>query len=96
LLYDLISYICRLFIDDIRIKGPDLTFNDEEVILRVRRYVLLYLINVDKVLVNLKLGGAIALVIKIQWYRTKGSFLGYLYSIDGRELDPKKVIKLVE
>ncbi len=36
LLYDLIPYVCRPFIDDIRIKGPELIFEDTETIPGIR------------------------------------------------------------
>lgn len=96
LLYDLIPHVCRPFMDDIGIKGPETTYNDEETLPGVRRYVLEHLINIDKVLLNLELGGATASAEKTQWCRKKGSFLGFLCGTDGRLPDPKKTLKLQE
>jgi hypothetical protein len=96
LLYDLIPHVCRPFMDDIGIKGPESTFDDEEALPGVRRYILLHLINIDKVLVNLELGGSTASATKTQWCKARGSFLGFICGTDGRQPDPKKVIKLLE
>ena len=64
LLYDFILYICKPFIDDIGIKGLDSTYKDIEVGKGIRKYVLEYLINLDKTLLNLELGGATTLATK--------------------------------
>lgn len=74
LLYDLILYIYRLFINNIRIKRLESTFNDKEILPKIYQEILpniywyilltLYLINIDKVLINLKLSRLIVLVTK--------------------------------
>lgn len=49
-----ISYIYRPFLDDIAIKGPKTRYNDKEVELGLRRYVVKYIKNLDEVLYDLE------------------------------------------
>ncbi|EEU33858.1 uncharacterized protein NECHADRAFT_55948, partial [Fusarium vanettenii 77-13-4] len=43
------------FLDNICVRGPTIDYNKEKVALRIRHFVLEYLINLDKVLINIKL-----------------------------------------
>ena len=96
LLYDLIPHVCRPFMDDIGIKGPESTYNDAEAVQGIRQYILEHLINIDKTLLNLELGGATASATKTQWCKNRGSFLGYNCGTDGRQPDQSKIVKLIE
>ena len=42
------------FLNNIGIKGLRITYSNKEVILSVRRFILKYLINLDRVLADLK------------------------------------------
>jgi hypothetical protein len=45
-----------------------MTYNNKEAIPRVRKYILEYLINLDKVLLNIELLGYTILAIKSRFY----------------------------
>lgn len=58
ILAELLPSIARAFLDDIGIKGAFGTYDDEEVLPGVRRYVLEHILNIDKVLVNCEYANA--------------------------------------
>ena len=63
LFYDLIPYIIDFFLNNLVSYSPISTYDNKEVskLPRVRQYILEYLENLDKVLINVKLaGGTIA------------------------------------
>ena len=64
ILKDLIPDVCRAFLDDFAIKGPSINYNKEEVKYSICRYIIKYLQNIDKVLVNCELVGVTVSVIK--------------------------------
>jgi len=45
---------CILFIDDIGVKGPKITYNDKEMILSIRKYVLEYIQWLNRILADLE------------------------------------------
>ncbi len=56
--------IIEPFINNIYIYRPKLIYNNKEVAPGIRKYILKYIINLDKVLTNVKLLGYIILSIK--------------------------------
>jgi hypothetical protein len=58
ILEDLIPDICRPFLDNIRVKGPRTRYNNTKTAPGIRRFVLKYIQNLDKVLVAVELAGA--------------------------------------
>jgi len=66
MLYDLIPYKCRPFLDNICVKGLRYNYRGEEVELGLRRYVVKYLVNINVVLVNCKLAGVTIAPVKLQ------------------------------
>ena len=57
LLYNLIPLIYRSFLDNVAIRGPDINYNNEEILNlpRVRRYMAEYIKNLNNILYNLEL-----------------------------------------
>ena len=60
----LMPQICRVFVDDICVRGPDSWYNHEEVAPGIRRAVSEHLQNLDKVLVECELAGVTLAVVK--------------------------------
>lgn len=94
--YNLIPTVCRPFMDDICVKGPTTTYDEEETLPGVRRYVLEHLKNLDQVLLACELAGLTIASEKSQWCKRKTIITGYLCGTDGREPDQAKVEKLQE
>ena len=59
LLYNLISLICRSFLDNIAIRGPNIDYNNKEIpnLPEVRRYMAKYIKNLNNIFYNIKLAG---------------------------------------
>ncbi|KAK1778526.1 hypothetical protein QBC45DRAFT_328143, partial [Copromyces sp. CBS 386.78] len=56
------------YFNNIYIKGPRIDYNREEINIKgVRKYVLEYLINIDKILFNVELAGGIIVITKSNW-----------------------------
>ena len=60
LLYNLILLICRPFLDNIAVRGPDMDYDNKEIpdLPGVRRYVVEYIKNLNDVFYNVELAGA--------------------------------------
>jgi hypothetical protein len=96
ILFDLIPDICTAFLDDIVVKGPTTTYNNEESSPGVRRYVKEHLINLDQTLLNIELAGCTVSVPKSQFCRRTALVVGYLCGTHGRSPEEAKVIKITE
>ncbi|KAL9566939.1 hypothetical protein ACKAV7_008708 [Fusarium commune] len=93
---DLIPEVCRAFLDNICIRGPTTTYDEEEVAPGVRRYILEHLVNIDKVLINVELSGCTIAGGKSQFCQKTTVVVGYLCGTNGRAPDNAKVIKIIE
>jgi hypothetical protein len=96
ILYDLIPEICEPFLDDIGVKGPETTYNNEEIVPGVRRYMLEHLINIDKVLVNLELAGCTASALKTKFCQPTAEIVGYVCGTYGRMPTRARITKILE
>lgn len=96
ILFDLIPDVCRLFLDDIAVKGLLTTYNEEEVLPGVRRFVLEHLINIDKVLVNIELAGCTISAVKSQFCQQTAKVVGYLCGTYGCQPTDELVVKINE
>jgi hypothetical protein len=94
--YNLIPNVCRVYLDDISIKGPRHDYNGHLVRPGLRRYIVEHLKNIDAVLLNAELAGATIAAVKSQWCQPKAVLLGYLCTPNGRLPDEAKVIKVKE
>lgn len=94
--YDLIPDICRPFLNDVAVHGPITTYNNEESLPGVRRFVLEHLINLDRVLVNAELSGCSISGAKSEFCKASTVLLGYLCGTNRRSLEQAKIHKILE
>lgn len=59
--YNLILFICYLFLNNINIKGLNINYNKKKVfnLLRIRLYITKYIKNLNNILYNIKLTKAV-------------------------------------
>ena len=70
-------------------------YNREESLLGVRRYILEYIIQLDRVLANLKRAGYTVLGVKSYFYKDKIIVVSYCYNGKEQYLEELKVAKIV-
>jgi len=60
LLYDLIPLIYRLFLNNIAIRGPNIDYNNKEILNLpgIKRYLAKYIKNLNNVFYNIELASA--------------------------------------
>lgn len=94
--HDLIPHVCSPFLDDIAIKGPNTTYEDEEVegLPGVRKYIAEHIRNTDQVLLNVELAGGTISAAKSEWCKKKVDIVGYFCGTDGRQPQDRKIEKL--
>jgi hypothetical protein len=92
----LIPHVCRVYVDDIAVKGPTSDYGGEEMFPGVRRFVAEHFRNIDRVLLNAELAGATISGKKTQWCCREAVLLGYLLTPDGRKPAEDKVRKINE
>jgi protein involved in polysaccharide export with SLBB domain len=64
-LIDYISYVAIPFLDDIRVKGPKTDYNNEEIRPRLRRFVVKHIVDLNKVLSDVKRAGITVAIKKL-------------------------------
>ncbi len=94
--YNLIPHTCRVYLDDISIKGPRHDYGGRLARPGVRQFIADHLQNIDAVLLNAELAGATIAAVKSQWCQPQAVLLGYLCTPDGRLPDEAKIRKLAE
>ena len=95
ILKDHIPNKCRTFVDDVPVKGPTSTYNNEEIAPGIRRYVQEHILNLDAVLVDIeRAGGTIG--PKSQFCLAGMKLVGFVCGAGGRSPDSQKVIKILE
>ena len=70
-------------------------YNREESLLGVRRYILEYIIWLDRVLTNLERAGYTVLGVKSYFYKDEIIVISYRYNKKGRYLEELKVAKII-
>ena len=60
LLYNLIPLICRLFLDNVAIRGLNIDYNNKEIsnLPKIKKYLAKYIKNLNNIFYNIKLAGA--------------------------------------
>jgi hypothetical protein len=76
-------YIIMLYLDDIRVKGLKMRYNNKGVsrLLGVYRFILEHIQNLDKVLVDFKYIDIIVVVIKMKLYIIGIKMIDFVYNI---------------
>lgn len=97
ILEDIMPDVCRVFLDDIGIKGPRTRYDDElsPDAPGCRRYIVEHLINIDTTLFLLELAGATISVEKSQFLCNGLKIVGWVCDFDGHKAEGKKVDKIV-
>lgn len=91
-----ISHAARPFLDDVGIKGPKTTYDDEEIEEGLRRFVVEHVTAVDGVLADLERAGITVAFSKLQLLCKKIKIVGYVTDAEGRHPDAVRVLKIVE
>ena len=92
---NLIGEVCRVFVDNVGVKGPRFNYDNEEALLGVRRFILEALQNVDRVLYNIELAGGTISGPKSQFLVSHIKLVGFICGADGRRPEASKVLKIV-
>lgn len=95
ILEDHIPSRCLPFLDDIGVKGPRTTYDNEEVMPGVRRYILEHLINLDRVLADLERAGCTISGEKSQFCKSGIKIVGFVCDAEGRHPQSSKIEKIV-
>ena len=83
------------FLDNIIVKGPQTVYNREESLLGIYRYILKYIIWLNRVLIDLKRARYTILGTKSHFYKDKIIVVSYRYNRKGQYLEKLKVAKIV-
>jgi len=86
----------KSYFDDIVVLGPKTTYDNEEVLPGIRRFVFEHLVNLDRTLVSFEVAGARLSGEKSQWCHPGLVIVGYTCDYDGRRPEAAKVAKIVE
>ncbi len=81
----------KSFIDDVGVKEPKTKYTNKEVAPGIKRYVLEYIQNLNKVLGDLERVGVTIAGAKFQFCRTSIKIMGYNCDADGRYPNTSKV-----
>lgn len=90
-----IAHRARAFLDDVAVKGPRSTYNNEEVLPGIRRYIAEHIQNLDKVLADIERAGCTIAGGKLQFLIKRMKIVRYVTDIFGRHLDKERVAKIV-
>jgi hypothetical protein len=84
------------FIDNINIKDPKTTYNNEKVIFKIRRYILEHIIWIDGILINLERAKCTISGAKSQFCMPKLQIVEFVCDTLKRHLNISKVIKIIK
>ena len=83
------------FMDDVGVKGPYTTYDNEETIPGVRRYVFEHIQNLDKTMDRIERAGA-CIGAKSQFCHDGMNIVGFICGSNGRTPATSRVIKILE
>jgi hypothetical protein len=85
------------FLNNIGVKRPKNKYNDKKVpdLLKVRKFIIKYIQNLNAVLADLKRAEAIISVKKLKFYIIKLKIVRYAYDADSRYSDFFKILKIL-
>jgi len=84
-----------LFLDDIIVKGLYIVYDREESFLGICKYILEYIMWLNGVFIDLKLGRCIILGVKFYFCKNKIIIISYCYNGKGWYLKELKVVKII-
>ena len=74
---------CKPFFNNIVVKRLTTRYNKEKVVLKICRFMLKHLENINAILFNFKLASLIASALKSKWYKSFTKIIRYMCSING-------------
>ncbi len=86
----------KSFLNDLGVKGPKTKYNNEELALGIRRYVLEHIQNLDNVLADLEPAGVTIAGVKSQFCQAGLKIVGYICDADSCHPDTSKVLKILD
>jgi len=96
ILEDLISNVCHMFLNNIAVKEPQTDYNSEEVLMRVRQYILKTIQNLDKIFINIECADRSVSDEKSQYIMKQLKIVGFVCRPNGRSSVTNKVLKIVQ
>jgi hypothetical protein len=96
ILIDHIFDVARPFLDDIEVKGPKTKYDNEEVALGIRRYILEHIKSLDAVLVDLERASVTISTLKSHFCMIELKVVSFICDANDRHLDTIKVIKIID
>ena len=88
--------VANNFFDNIGVKAPKTTYNNEESLPGIRRFVMEHLQNLDAVLERIELAGGIVSAVKSHFYTDRGIFIRFVVGAHGRTPESKKIVKILD
>ncbi|KAJ5963047.1 hypothetical protein N7481_001456 [Penicillium waksmanii] len=96
ILHSIFGTKARSFLDDVAVKGPRTTYNEEFMEEGIRQYVLEHIQNLDEALYLLELAGAVISAEKSQFMMKGIEVVGWVCDINGRRPNEAKVAKVAQ
>ena len=93
ILQDHISDVTQQFIDDVRVKSPKTTYNNEKFASGIHCFMLEHIQSFDRVLTDIKQVGTTIAGTKSQFCISGLKVVGYVCNANGKNPDVAKVIK---
>jgi hypothetical protein len=91
-----IPHVYLFFMNDIGVKGPKTTYNNEKIIFKIRKYILEHIIWINGILADLKRTRYTISEIKSQFYMPKLRVIGFICDTLKRYPNIFKVIKIIK
>ena len=96
ILENLISIMCQMFLNDIAVKEPQISYNDEKVLSKVCCYILKFIQNLNKVLVNMKCAERCVFSEKSQFIMKRLKIVDFICKLNECFSKTVKVLKIVK
>jgi len=88
--------ICRLFLDDIKIKRSKTNYNNIKIIFNICQFILKYIKNLNLMLLNFKLINCIIFDEKSQFCMSSIKIVNFIYDFHERRSEEFKIIKILK
>ena len=86
----------RQFVDDVEVKNPKMTYNNKEVALGIRRFMLEHIQSLDRVFADIKRARTTIVGSKSQFCMSGLKVMGYVCDANEKHPDAAKVIKILD
>ena len=84
------------FLNDVGVKRPKTIYNNEELALGIRQYMIEHIQNLDKVLADLEQAGITIAEAKSELCQAGIKIVRYICNADGHHPDTSKVLKILD